>query len=73
MQTSVGTSIVRGSPTTSRNSALEIPTTENPVLEVAAGGCAGYIDKVTTVRRSDRGLRRTNGCTADREFALLKW
>jgi hypothetical protein len=28
-------SIIRGSPTTSRNSVLEIPTPENPVLDVA--------------------------------------
>jgi hypothetical protein len=73
MQTSVGTSIVRGSRTTARNSVLEIPTPENPVLDVAVGDGTGYIDTFATVRLSNPKLRRTNGCTADRDLAVLKW
>ena len=72
-QTSAGTSVVGDLPTTARNSVPKNPTPENQALDVAVGGGAGYIETVATVRRSEPRLRRTNGCTADRDLAILKW
>ena len=73
MQASERWSVGKISPTTDRNPVPENPAPENQALDVAVCGGAGYIDLVTTARRSEPRLRRTNGCTADRDLAVLKW
>jgi hypothetical protein len=58
---------------TGHSPKLNARPTLKTVLDVAVGGGAGYIDMVATAVRSGPRPRRTTGCTADRDLAVLKW
>jgi len=76
MQTSAAISIVNGLSATAAiptPGPAQDPMPEKPVLDVAAGCGAVYIELAAIVRRSEPRPWRTNGCAADRESTFLKW